>query len=499
MSPDQNSRPFTIAMLALGGQGGGVLTKWLVDIAQDNDFLAQSTYVAGVAQRTGATVYCVDIFPRNKAEEMGQTPVFNLYPIPGAVDLVVASELAEAGRAIQKGFVTPNVTTLVSSSHRVFGITEKTAMGDGIMDQTPLLEKAKKLSKEFICFDMDALALETESVISAVILGAIAGSAALPFPRGSFEEAIRRDGRAVESNLRGFAAGFDGVSSPSPEGGTVPTPLPDVHGPNGEALRNVIQQSLPESCHTVVLHGALRMLDFQDRAYADSYVQKVGDMHAQDTNSEYLLTQRYARILALQMSYEDTIRVADLKTRAERSQRIRQDLNAESEQPAYVVEYFHPRYEEICDTMPAPIGSFLMNSPRLKSLTAPIFKKGRNFQTNKLAGFLTLHFLSKFKRIRRSTFRYRVQQQHITQWDQRIREALDQSYDYALATVDCMEMVSGYGDTYHRGLTRYQTSIDVASRMPPDNRAVTLKRLHSAALADEAGKHFEQAVSEISS
>ena len=46
-------RPITIAILALGGLGGGVLTKWLVDMAEANGFLAQSTYVAGVAQRTG--------------------------------------------------------------------------------------------------------------------------------------------------------------------------------------------------------------------------------------------------------------------------------------------------------------------------------------------------------------------------------------------------------------------------------------------------------------
>jgi indolepyruvate ferredoxin oxidoreductase, beta subunit len=54
-----HDRPITVAILALGGQGGGVLTKWLVELAEANGFLAQSTYVAGVAQRTGSTVYCI--------------------------------------------------------------------------------------------------------------------------------------------------------------------------------------------------------------------------------------------------------------------------------------------------------------------------------------------------------------------------------------------------------------------------------------------------------
>jgi indolepyruvate ferredoxin oxidoreductase beta subunit len=184
-------RPITIEILALGGQGGGVLTKWLVDIAEANDFLAQSTYVAGVAQRTGATVYCVEMLSKQAATRAGLAPVFAQYPVPGDVDICIASELAETGRAIEKGFVTPNATTLISSSHRDYSILEKSALGDGIMDQGPVVDAAREVSKRFICFDMDASAKQTKSVISAVILGAVAGSGVLPFPRKAFESAIR--------------------------------------------------------------------------------------------------------------------------------------------------------------------------------------------------------------------------------------------------------------------------------------------------------------------
>jgi indolepyruvate ferredoxin oxidoreductase beta subunit len=98
---DKRERPISIAMLALGGQGGGVLTGWLVDTAEANGYMAQSTYVAGVAQRTGATVYCVEMFPRESARVAGQLPVFTPYPIPGDVELVIAGEMAETGRAIE--------------------------------------------------------------------------------------------------------------------------------------------------------------------------------------------------------------------------------------------------------------------------------------------------------------------------------------------------------------------------------------------------------------
>ena len=48
-------------------------------------------------------------------------------PLPGDVDIVLASELMEAGRAVQRGLVTPDRTTLIASTHRVYSIAEKTA------------------------------------------------------------------------------------------------------------------------------------------------------------------------------------------------------------------------------------------------------------------------------------------------------------------------------------------------------------------------------------
>jgi len=42
-----------IAVLAVGGQGGGVLTNWIADLATRCGYAVQMTSVAGVAQRTG--------------------------------------------------------------------------------------------------------------------------------------------------------------------------------------------------------------------------------------------------------------------------------------------------------------------------------------------------------------------------------------------------------------------------------------------------------------
>ena len=124
-------RPITILIAALGGEGGGVMADWLIDAAAQCDFPSQSTSIPGVAQRTGATTYYLEIFPATRRELGGKSPVFSLTPSPGNVDVMVASELIEAGRAMQNGYVSPERTVLIASTHRIYATIEKMQMGDG--------------------------------------------------------------------------------------------------------------------------------------------------------------------------------------------------------------------------------------------------------------------------------------------------------------------------------------------------------------------------------
>src|SRR5438046_1675326 len=75
------------------------------------------------------------------------------------------------------------------------------------------LGACRDAAREVVPFDMPALAEATGSVLSAVLFGALAGSAALPFPRMAFEAAIRRGQVGVERSLAAFAAGFEAAQS----------------------------------------------------------------------------------------------------------------------------------------------------------------------------------------------------------------------------------------------------------------------------------------------
>ena len=122
------TRPITMLIAALGGEGGGVLTDWIVRAATMSDFPIQSTSIPGVAQRTGATTYYIEMLPQ---QANGKRPILALTPGVGDIDIAVASELLEAGRTVANGFVTPDRTTMIASTSRFYAMDEKIAMGDG--------------------------------------------------------------------------------------------------------------------------------------------------------------------------------------------------------------------------------------------------------------------------------------------------------------------------------------------------------------------------------
>ncbi|MFC6582336.1 2-oxoacid:acceptor oxidoreductase family protein [Sulfitobacter aestuariivivens] len=179
-----------LAIMAVGGQGGGVLTSWIETLARSQGYDAQATSVAGVSQRTGATIYYLEMTPST-----GQQPVFALAPSGGDVDVLIAAEMMEVGRSIMRGFVTPDKTTLIGSTHRQLAVSEKSIPGDGIADADEVRAAAEVAAQRLILADMDRLAVEQGSVISASLFGALAGSGALPFTRAAFEDAIRAGGK----------------------------------------------------------------------------------------------------------------------------------------------------------------------------------------------------------------------------------------------------------------------------------------------------------------
>jgi len=502
-------RPIKIAITAMGGQGGGVLSDWLVKVAEDNGYYAQATSVPGVAQRTGATVYYLEIFPREPAERAGKPPVMALMPVAGDVDVVVAGELVEAGRAMLRGFVTPDQTTLIASRHRDYAYAEKSAMADGRVNESRILEAGEEKAKRFVCFDMAAVAEETGSVISAVLLGAVAGAGVLPFERERFEQAIREGGVGVEASLRAFAAGFErasgalaGQAPETPPAQTDSAGRVTAQNPQIQRLLDRLYGEFPEACHELMVAGLRRVIDYQDVSYGREYLDRLASVRSVDVaeggrEQGYRLTATVARHLALWMSFEDTIRVADLKTRPRRFTRVHEEVRAEPEQLLYITEFMHPRVEEVCDTLPRALGAYVLGSERLKRLLQRVVGKPRKVQTAKLSGFLLLYTLAALRRWRRGTYRFAVEQANIDEWLGQIERLAPRDYELAVAFAECQGLVKGYGETHARGLGNYRRILglidEIAAREAP---ARLLRELREAALADEFGEQLAARLAE---
>ena len=76
--PDRDR--ITIAILALGGEGGGVLAEWIQELARANGYVAQGTSVPGVAQRTGSTVYYIELIRAGAGGANRPDPVLAMMP-----------------------------------------------------------------------------------------------------------------------------------------------------------------------------------------------------------------------------------------------------------------------------------------------------------------------------------------------------------------------------------------------------------------------------------
>jgi indolepyruvate ferredoxin oxidoreductase beta subunit len=571
---EEGARPLSVAILALGGEGGGVLADWIVATAEAAGFEAQTTSVAGVAQRTGATVYYLEMLPpaaaaaRDKRPKVRDTPVMSIFPTPGEVDVVIASELMESGRAVQRGFSTADRTTLITSTNRVYSIDEKIALADGRVDDEKLLEGARAASKRLVADDFMALAEEVGSVISSSLLGALAGSEALPFSREDYEESIRKSGRGVEPSLAAFAAGFDAALSQSEDAantaaqaealaaGPVADPFAinadadsapielsvvpggtgatldsnDNDGPAhsrlpeerktkverqrnetaatnpaslvGPALADLAEQvrDLPEGSRSMTLHGLVRTAVFQDKAYAERYLERVKRFAAADTDKdgEAELTREAARHIALWMAYQDTIQVAQQKLRQGRMGRIRDEAKIRDEQLFEVREYLHPQVDEIIDTLPTWLGHPLSRSEVFRKIVHATTHKGMVLNTSSVYGQTLLTILARTRPMRPRSVRFVREQEEIDRWMNRALVVAPTDQALGIEIVKLQHVLKGYGSTYEHGGESFALLMAAADTLEgtPD-AGPRLAELHDAALADESGDKLQEELADV--
>ncbi len=493
-----------VLIAALGGEGGGVLAEWLVQCAQQAGWVAQATSVPDVAQRTGSTSYYIewagegagagaDADRGSGAPTAHAVPVFALSPMPGRVDVVVASEWLETARMMERGFVTPELTTLIASTSRVFTTHEKMHGADGRFDPERIRTLALTLAKHAVLMDMEALTVQHQTVVSAVMFGAMAGAGVLPWTDEVSEAVIRASGKGVKASLAAFAAAkAQALAKPAGEPSASPQSL---------------NSSAPSLSQLIDL-GAQRCEDYQDARYAHDYRQRlqaalpagalagalntahVARTGAHDTTVDATQTALWsdaARQLALWMCYEDVVRVADLKTRRERFARIRQEAQAAPTELVHVTEHFKPGVDEIASILPAAWGRRLLAWAEQKPERAR--HVGLHIRSTSLWGYLMLRAMARLRPWRRSSLRYAEEHAAIDGWWTALCALAPQSPAMGQALAQLPQVLKGYGDTQRRGREHYErlwsqwVAPALAGQMPLDEAAAQLRQALKATLA----------------
>lgn len=495
-----DGKPIGIAILALGGQGGGVLAGWIVNLAESQGWYAQSTSVPGVAQRTGATLYYVELLKPKPAA----TPVFALMPTPGDVDIVISAEWMEAGRGILRGLVTPDRTFLIASTHRMRAISEK-AMPDGMAGDSQAVGRAAQFSaRRVIAFDMDEIARRAGTIISAPLFGALAGSGALPFSVPHFRSQVAEFGKSPEASLRAFddAAKRCGTSEepalPLPTVARVP-PLPDRTGrADLDYLLHRITSEFPEAARPMIFAGVSRLTDYQDADYAHAYLDRLAPFGERDhASGHHALTIAAAHAIAAAMSYDDVIRVADLKTRRGRFKGIEDTLAAGDTAIVELAEHMHPSAVEIVGLFPERVGLFVEGRPRLHAAIGRLFGGARRVKTSNLGWFVLLYCVGGLRRFRRGTLRHARESQQIDRW---LENVVRYAGNHALAIqmLNARQLVKGYSETRERGLAKFELVISCADALHDrSDGGVWMGRLITAALKDETMETLAGAVKTV--
>ena len=524
------TQPISILLCALGGEGGGVLADWLVEAARHGGLAAQATSIPGVAQRTGATTYYLEIFPTPISELGGRRPVFGLNPLPGRLDLLVSSELLETARQISLGLCSPDRTLLISASNRALTTHEKMQMGDGRMDDAVLLQLLQQHSHASHVLDMVALTRQAGTVVSAVMLGCIAASKLLPLRREDFEFAVHegtakeRQSASQQASLRGFALAWDAMQAQSTQSKFVDAVLtntltiPNVTSEQIAKLSPELAATFPSDMHEMLGLGVARLMDYQGARYVSLYIQRLREVLASEqrngTDGACTVTKETARWLALWMAFDDIVRVADLKSRASRWQRVRMEVKAKTDDVLKVYDHFKPGVPEFAALLPKVFALPLLRWDRQRSasglspLALPI-KVG----THSVIGMVMLRALASFKWLRVLGNRYAEEQAMIDAWLKALVRGAQEDVNLGLALAQCGQLIKGYGTTNERGrdnllhilrhLAPHDVSVDSSARNAEtsrDSQAHLQKRINAindarnAALRDAGGIALDQAL-----
>src|SRR5229473_1045067 len=276
----------------------------------------------------------------------------------------------------------------------------------------------------------------------------------------------------VLSSLRYLLADFIGE-----DGGTPPF-LPD---------------GLPDGAAPIVSDGIHRLMDYQGASYAQLYVDRLRRfIGRRDVDSA--MFGEIARLMAMRMSYEDPIRIAQLKL-------AELEIVPGGPHVEYADDVRKFRLDELIGALPAVVAEPVLDT--LDWVGWAHQQISIRFSTRSRWGIRRLKIEAALRRWRRFSVRYARERAWVERWLHMIDRSLTKQPRAASAIVQTATMVQGYGDAYRQGLADWHAIIDGLAKptfdgvLPLADLAGAIAEARAAAMPDPRQLALKRTIAEI--
>ncbi len=474
---EKSKEPITVLISAVGGQGGQLFAQWLFDAGRLAGYYPVGVGLPGLSQREGATVYYIEFFP-----DPEQTGLFSPFPEKGCVRLLIGLELLELVRILKEGYLSPD-GFVFGSSHRVLTTEEKLPLYPRHLTEQTVNALMARFGDRGFLFNAVESALASglgERSANALLLGALARSSVLPFPKEAFRSAIEAYGVSVSQNLKAFDWGYrypEWLHRQEPFRSYLSLEWqswsePSLSEPLSKRLESFSRIS--QRLGSLVKEAVRMLVHYQNEPYAARYLTETETVLRREWDQwgQTDVTEEVARILALRMAYEDAIRVAQLKTERVRFDRLRLQHQIDPTTVYQVTDFLSPDWDELIGLLPASrrhrpvvypqsfsdvellLSAFPDQSAELQQPSLQL-----RLPTTSLAGYLLLRSLLLLKPLRTRSQRFAKEWALIDAWLTCVRHYLSKSPDWALVVAQSGELVRGYGRTRRKSEAAWKVFI----------------------------------------
>jgi hypothetical protein len=250
-----------------------------------------------------------------------------------------------------------------------------------------------------------------------------------------------------------------------------------------------LPDGLPDAVAPVVSDAIHMLIDYQGNAYATLYVTRLRRFVGRRDVNDAMLGE-IARQMAMRMSYQDPIRISQLKLA---------ELEAGGA-PSHDVRRF--RFDELVGALPAVVAEPVLDT--FEWLGWEVRRRVPiRFSTRSRWGIRRLKIEAGLRRWRLFSVRYAKERVWVERWLHMIDRSLTKQPRAASAIVQTATMVQGYGDAYRQGLADWHAIIDGLAKptfdgvLPLPDLAAAVAEARAAVAPDPRQVVLKRTIAEI--